>query len=57
MKFTLILRHAVRIPHERHRLPFFWMSALGQKQTFAVQEALSAFTPKADISAAQINVR
>ena len=33
------------------------MSAKGHQQTFAVQEALFAITPKADISAAQINVR
>ena len=26
------------------------MSALGQKQTFAAQNAMSALTPKADIS-------
>jgi hypothetical protein len=33
------------------------MSALGQKQTFAVQKGMSALLPKADIGAAQINVR
>jgi|GEM_PF-1032592 len=33
------------------------MSALGQKQTYAVQKAMSALPPKADIGAAQINVR
>jgi hypothetical protein len=32
------------------------MSALGQKQTFAVQKDMSALHPKADIGAAQINV-
>jgi len=30
---------------------------LGQKQTFAPQKAMSALTPKADIGAAQVNVR
>jgi hypothetical protein len=33
------------------------MSALGQKQTFAAQKGMSALPPKADIGAAQINVR
>jgi hypothetical protein len=33
------------------------MSALGQKQTFALQQVMSALPPKADIGAAQINVR
>jgi hypothetical protein len=33
------------------------MSALGQKQTFALQQVVSALPPKADIGAAQINVR
>jgi hypothetical protein len=33
------------------------MSALGQKQTFAMQEGMSALPSKADIGAAQINVR
>jgi hypothetical protein len=33
------------------------MSALGQKQTFALQQVMSALRPKADIGAAQINVR
>jgi hypothetical protein len=33
------------------------MSALGQKQTFAVQKGMSALPPKADIGSAQINVR
>jgi hypothetical protein len=33
------------------------MSALGQQQTFAAREAMSALPPKADIGAAQINVR
>ena len=28
------------------------MSALGQKETFAVQKAMSAFPPKADIASA-----
>jgi hypothetical protein len=32
------------------------MSALGQKQTCALQKAVSALHPKADIRAAQINV-
>ena len=31
--------------------------ALGQKQTFALQQVMSALPPKADIGAAQINVR
>jgi len=35
----------------------FAMSALGQKQTFALQQVMSALPPKADIGAAQINVR
>jgi hypothetical protein len=30
---------------------------LGQKQTFALQQVMSALPPKADIGAAQINVR
>src|SRR5262245_655661 len=34
-----------------------WMSALGQKQTFAVQTAMSASLPKADICSAQAHVR
>jgi hypothetical protein len=33
------------------------MSALGQKRTFAPQKVMSALPPKADIGAAQINVR
>ena len=33
------------------------MSALGQKQTFRSANAMSALPPKADIGAAQINVR
>jgi len=33
------------------------MSALGQKQTYAVHKAMSALPPKADIGAAQNNVR
>ena len=33
------------------------MSALGQKQTFAVQKGVSALPPKADIQASSINVR
>ena len=33
------------------------MSALGQKQTYAVQKAMSAFTPKADINWRHSNVR
>src|SRR5512135_1277925 len=33
------------------------MSALGHKQTCAVQKVMSALPPKADIGAAQINVR
>ena len=33
------------------------MSALSQKPTCAVQEGMSALPPKADIGAAQINVR
>ena len=32
------------------------MSALGQKQTFAVQNGMSALPPKADISWRQSNV-
>ena len=32
------------------------MSVLGQKQTFAVHEPMSALPPLADIGAAQINV-
>jgi hypothetical protein len=32
------------------------MSALGHKQTYAPQQAMSALPPKADIGAAQINV-
>ena len=33
------------------------MSALGQKQTFAVQNAMSALPPKADMCGAKSNVR
>jgi hypothetical protein len=33
------------------------MSALGHKQTIALQNVMSALALKADISAAQINVR
>jgi hypothetical protein len=33
------------------------MSALGQKQTFALQQVMSALPPKADIGPTQINVR
>ena len=33
------------------------MSALGQKQTFAVQNGMSALTPKADIGGRSRNVR
>jgi hypothetical protein len=33
------------------------MSALGQKQTFAVQKAMSALTPKADIAGKFANAR
>ena len=33
------------------------MSALGQKQTFAVQKGMSALTPKADMCAATTDVR
>jgi hypothetical protein len=33
------------------------MSALGQKRTFALQQFMSALPPKADIGAAQIDVR
>ena len=33
------------------------MSALGQKQTFAVQNAMSALPPKADMCGALTNVR
>jgi len=33
------------------------MSALGQKQTFSEVCAMSALPPKADITAAQTNVR
>jgi hypothetical protein len=33
------------------------MSALGQKQTFAVQNVMSALPPKADIDATQTDVR
>jgi hypothetical protein len=33
------------------------MSALGQKQTCATQNGVSALPPKADIGAAQTNVR
>ena len=33
------------------------MSALGQKQTFAVQNGMSALPPKADIGSAQVHVR
>jgi hypothetical protein len=33
------------------------MSALGQKQTFAVQKAMSALPPKADIGTQSRNVR
>jgi hypothetical protein len=33
------------------------MSALGQKQTFAQQKAVSALLPKADICAAKSRVR
>ena len=33
------------------------MSALGQKQTFAVQNVMSALTPKADMCGATSDVR
>ena len=33
------------------------MSALGQKQTFAVQNGMSALPPKADMCSASIDVR
>ena len=33
------------------------MSALGQKQTFAVQYVMSALPPKADMCSAQADVR
>ena len=33
------------------------MSALGQKQTFAVQKVMSALPPKADMCGALVNVR
>ena len=33
------------------------MSALGHKQTFAVQEAMSALPPKADMCSANTDVR
>ena len=33
------------------------MSALGQKQTLAVQQGVSALPPKADIGSAQVHVR
>jgi hypothetical protein len=33
------------------------MSALGQKQTFAVQNVMSALPPKAEIDATQTDVR
>ena len=33
------------------------MSALGQKQTYAVQKAMSALPPKADMCSAQGHVR
>ena len=33
------------------------MSALGQKQTFAVQKGMSALPPKADIADSERNVR
>ena len=33
------------------------MSALGQKQTFAVQYVMSALPPKADICSALVHVR
>ena len=52
----------------RHPLPFTvtqkdeencecLMSALGQKQTFAVQNVMSALPPKADICSALTHVR
>jgi hypothetical protein len=34
-----------------------WVSALGHKQTFAVQNGMSALPPKADICSAPANVR
>ena len=39
-------------PETLHR-----MSALGQKQTFAAQKAMSALPPKADMCGAQGHVR
>jgi hypothetical protein len=33
------------------------MFALGQKQTFAVQNGMSALPPKADMNSRQLNVR
>jgi hypothetical protein len=38
------------------RRAFAAMSALGQKQTFALQEAMSALAPKADIESLGRNV-
>ena len=35
--------------HNRDEMPSHLMSALGQKQTFAVQNVMSALPPKADI--------
>ena len=44
---------AIRMGFGKGRL----MSALGQKQTFAVQNGMSAFTPIADICSAPSHVR
>ena len=41
----------------RQRVRAIAMSALGQKQTFALQTGMSALHPKADIPSADCNVR
>jgi hypothetical protein len=38
-------------------MPERGMSALGQKQTFAVQKGMSALPPKADIHQRELHVR
>ncbi|MGB6587511.1 MAG: hypothetical protein WBE93_16285, partial [Pseudolabrys sp.] len=46
-----------RLRHTQWKGSSTAMSALGQKQTFAVQNVMSALPPKADIRGALVHVR
>jgi hypothetical protein len=54
---NMVLDWALETRHRRDIPVARGMSALGQKQTCAAQKVMSALPPKADIGAAQINVR